>query len=251
MQIRFPVLDFDTIATILADALSLPEHDSEATNNDSDNSTNSNNNNNNQSSSSTVHGRDHDEHTGGNTCGDTGFLSPTPIAPPSATPELPGIGIFSTAFARDFNATTRQVLLGAAAAPTASSNNNTHGTSGNVARNTAFASSFGAMRSATGELRALAASGRSVGWFLRLASTAVSLLEEGDRGVTKVAWIRAGEMMAPDPHAQALRSLSVTQVKERGGCRGAAGGGGWGAASRGTYGNTVCTVCVYFKSNFL
>lgn len=69
------------------------------------------------------------------------------------------------------------------------------------------------LKAATAELRALAESGRSVGWFLRLASVAVSLLREGeDKGLTRAALKRAAEMIAPDPHAQALRALSVTQV---------------------------------------
>lgn len=57
-----------------------------------------------------------------------------------------------------------------------------------------------------------------MGWFCRLASTAVSLLREGeDRGLTRAVLARAGELIAPDVHAQALRGLSVTQVM-LGGC---------------------------------
>lgn len=52
-----------------------------------------------------------------------------------------------------------------------------------------------------------------MGWFLRLASTAVGLLGDGERGVTRRALLRAGEMMALDAHGQALRGLTVIQVK--------------------------------------
>lgn len=41
----------------------------------------------------------------------------------------------------------------------------------------------------------------------------MSLLRAGeDKGLTSAAIARAGEMLAPDVHAQALRGLSVTQV---------------------------------------
>ncbi|CAM9557915.1 unnamed protein product [Scytosiphon promiscuus] len=66
--------------------------------------------------------------------------------------------------------------------------------------------------SALADLKELAASGRSVGWFLRLASTAVGLLRDEDRGLTRRAVVRAGELLAPDTHALALQSLAVTQT---------------------------------------
>lgn len=108
---------------------------------------------------------------------------------------IPGV---SPSFAKEFNATTRHVL----------------GIGGNNGNGGARSLSIGKARiqPARADLQALAASGRGVGWFLKLASTAVALLGAEDSGLTRTAWRKAGEMLAPDPHGQALQSLSVTQV---------------------------------------
>lgn len=111
----------------------------------------------------------------------------------------------SAAFAREFNAVTRHVLG-----------------VGPEERDKGVRSPYptpSSVQSARADLQAIAASGRSAGWFVKLASIAVALLSEGDKGVTRAVWARAAEMLAPDPHAQALRSLSVTQVR-RGGSHG-------------------------------
>ncbi|CAB1101080.1 unnamed protein product [Ectocarpus sp. CCAP 1310/34] len=117
-------------------------------------------------------------------------------------PPPPGV---SAASAREFNAVTRQTLGGAKNGVTSAAADSSGGGGG----------SSGAQRSASSalpDLKELAASGRSVGWFLRLASTAVGLLRDDEKGVTRRALARAGEMLAPDSHALALRSLSVTQA---------------------------------------
>lgn len=86
-------------------------------------------------------------------------------------------------------------------------------------------------QSTNAHIKAFAATGRSVGWFLRLMSTAVGLIgigssagkgggtaavgrgaERSGRGLTSQEILRAGAMLASDPHALALRSLSATQV---------------------------------------
>lgn len=133
------------------------------------------------------------------------------LSTPTPTPKYSATGV-TVAFAREFNAITRQTLFGQESSATTSNSSSNSG--GGSSRSYGSAG----MRSAAVDLRTLAASGRSVGWFLRLASTAVGLLGSGsagvggDRGLTRQALLRAGEMLAPDPHAQALRSLSVTQV---------------------------------------
>lgn len=150
-QVQFPHQDFDTIASILIDALTVPE------------------------------GGEQDDGT-------------------DDAPPLPA-GV-TAAFARDFNAITRQTILGSAGG-----------------------SAHASVRSANADLKALAASGKNVGWFLRLASIALGLLgaysamlgsASGpvavERGLTREVLVRAAEMLAPDPHEQALRSLTVTQV---------------------------------------
>eukprot|EP00903_Cladosiphon_okamuranus_P007077 g6877.t1 len=154
-QIRFPRQDLDSIVSILADALTVPE------------------------------GNNKDKDDNSNSC-----------APPAGV---------SPAFARDFNATTRQTL---AARPNSTTTTGT-GSGSSAPRPGSFSSSSG---SALADLKELAASGRSVGWFLRLASTAVGLLRDDERGLTRRAVVRAGEMLAPDSHTQALQSLSVTQA---------------------------------------
>ncbi|CBJ33071.1 conserved unknown protein [Ectocarpus siliculosus] len=116
-------------------------------------------------------------------------------------PPPPGV---SAAFARDFNAVTRQTLGGAKNGVTSSAANSGGGGGGGGAQRSAS--------SALPDLKDLAASGRSVGWLLRLASTAVGLLRDDEKGVTRRALARAGEMLAPDSHSLALRSLSVTQA---------------------------------------
>lgn len=146
---------------------------------------------------------------GGNDDDDDGEGSKSPPPPPGV----------SAAFARDFNAVTRQTLGGAKNGATSSAANG-RGSGGSSGGNSAqrFASST------LPDLKDLAASGRSVGWFLRLASTAVGLLRDDEKGVTRRALARAGEMLAPDSHALALRSLSVTQV---GAWSGVGGREGW------------------------
>lgn len=42
----------------------------------------------------------------------------------------------------------------------------------------------------------------------------MGLLRDDERGLTRRAVVRAGDMLAPDTHTQALQSLSVTQVGE-------------------------------------
>lgn len=126
--------------------------------------------------------------------------------PPSQVPCV------TASFARRFNAITRQTLGSGAGG-------------GSSSTMSGFASGIGreGTRSARVDLKALASSGRSIGWFLRLASTAVALIGVGGDvgggggeflGLTRQALLRAAEMLAPDPYDLALRSLSVTQVRK-------------------------------------
>lgn len=167
-QIRFPPQDLDTIVSILADALAVPEG----------------------KAADNIGGDDgDDENTDDNNC-----------------PPPPGV---SAAFAREFNAVTRQTL---AAKSTGGGGGGGGGDAGRC-RVVGGAPQLGSPSpSALADLKELAASGRSVGWFLKLASTAVGLLQDEERGLTRRAVVRAGKMLAADTHTQALQSLSVTQV---------------------------------------
>eukprot|EP00752_Nemacystus_decipiens_P011241 g9990.t1 len=164
-QIRFPRQDLNSIVSILADALTVPEG------NDNDDNNNSN----------------------------------RKDGPPPA-------GV-TAAFARRFNATTRQTLAAKPNSTTTTSSTIT--TSGNSVQRSASSSSSSfssSCASALADLKDLAASGRSVGWFLTLASTAVGQLRDHERGLTRRAVVLAGKMLAPDSHTEALRSLSVTEA---------------------------------------
>ena len=184
-QVRLPPQGFETLCAILEDALTIPE------------------------------GQDGDS-TSPCAVPSPSFSSPAAGAAVAAVavaaPRLPGV---SAAYARRFNTVTCQTL---GVVSTSSVSGSVACSDGRVAR----------IRSARADLKALAASGRSIGWFLRLASTAVALLGvagiggaaaggtgAGEPGLTRQALVRAAEMLAPDPHAQALRSLSVTQVCAR------------------------------------
>ncbi|CAM9937193.1 unnamed protein product, partial [Sphacelaria rigidula] len=175
-QIRFPPLSFDTLLAVLEEALTVPITPAEGS-----------------SEQPVVAREDASEDRG--------------IPRDDAVSCLvPGV---STSFAREFNSIMRQASANPFFLFCVCAFNNTGG--GGAVRLRTSGSNAGA---ATADLRALAASGRSVDWFFKLASTAISLLREGqDRGLTRAAFVRAGEMLEPDSHTQALRSVSVTQVE--------------------------------------